>query len=373
MRSPAPNSPATAPRPQVTEAVATEVFAGTEPPPPHLQFDAERLKEWIGDRLPGFEGSIRIEKFRGGQSNPTYRIETEGRAYVLRRKPPGPLRPTAHAIDREFRVLKALEGTGTPIPHPHLYCDDADVIGSEFYIVDAVVGPIHWSAELPGVSPEYRADYYEDLFRQLARLHRLDWKRIGLEGFGKETGFSARNLERWYKTYCDTRVIEIQDVDWLAAALRERLPAEEPVSLIHGDYGNHNVIAAPGEPRVAAILDWEISTIGNPFVDLAHAMRPWMEPPEPGKNRPTLADKDLGALGIPTIDQAIDIYQREGGLTWSDPQFYLAFAMFRYACIIQGVLRRYADGTAANRMVAHSQDRVVAIAAKARAVLTSEP
>jgi aminoglycoside phosphotransferase (APT) family kinase protein len=357
----------------VTDTLAADVFSGTEPPPPRLQFDTDRLREWIGDRLPGFEGPIRVEKFRGGQSNPTYRIDTDQKAYVLRRKPPGPLRPTAHAIDREFRVLNALAKTDMPIPRPHLYCDDPEVIGSEFYIVDAVEGPVHWSSELPGVSPDYRSAYFEDLFRQLARLHSLDWKGIGLEGFGKETGFAARNLERWYKTYCDTKAIEIPDLDWLAAALRERLPADEPVSLIHGDYGNHNVIAAPDKPRIAAILDWEISTIGNPFVDLAHAMRPWMEPPERDTNRPTLADKDLVALGIPTMDQVAGVYQRESGLAWPDAAFYLAFAMFRYACIIQGVLQRYVDGSAANTRVAHNQDRVVAIAAKARAMLTGSP
>ena len=329
--------------PPVANAFASDVFNGTEPPPEHLRFEPDRLREWVAGRLPGFDGPIGIGKFKGGQSNPTYRIDTEAGAYALRRKPPGPLRPTAHAIDREFRVLTALAGTGVPIPAAHLYCSDAEVIGSEFYIVDAVDGPIFWNSELPGASPDYRRGYYTDLFRQLALLHAVDWQGVGLGDFGKSTGFTARNLERWYKTFRDTRAIEIPDLDWLAAALRERLPADEPVGLIHGDYGNHNVIAAPGEPRIAAILDWEVSTIGNPLVDLAHTLRPWMEPPELGTARPTLADKDLAALGVPEMAEIVDLYATESGLRWTDTPFYLAFAMFRYACMVQGVLHRYTD------------------------------
>jgi aminoglycoside phosphotransferase (APT) family kinase protein len=190
-----------------------------------------------------------------------------------------------------------------------------------------------------------------------------------LEDFGKSTGYTARNLERWYRTWCDTKAVEIPDMDWAAEALRERLPASEPVSLIHGDCGNHNVIAAPGEPRVAAILDWEMSTIGNPLVDLFHAMRPWMEPPQPGTARPTLADKDLAALGIPTMDALAGQYVAATGFALTDPDFYRAFVMFRYAAMVQGVLHRYKDGTAANQRVSHDQGRVVAIAGVARRIL----
>jgi len=354
----------------MTLETATAAFSGTEPPPENLQFDERALCAWIAGRLPGFDGPITVGKFKGGQSNPTYRIDTPAGSYVLRRKPPGPLRPTAHAIDREFRVLSALAGTGVPIPLPHLYCTDEAVIGSEFYIVDAVEGMVHWSCELPGMTPQYRKDYYVDLFRQLAKLHAVDWREAGLTGYGKSEGFTGRNLELWYKTYCDTKAIEIPDMDWLAAALRERLPTDEPVSLIHGDYGNHNVIAAPSEPRIAAILDWEVSTIGNPLVDVAHTLRPWMEPPEPGKDRPTLADKDLQAMGVPEMAEIVDLYAQASGITWSDPAFYLAFAMFRYACMVQGVLHRYTIGTASNTKTVHHQGRVVDIARKGRAILT---
>jgi aminoglycoside phosphotransferase (APT) family kinase protein len=355
----------------MANAYASAAFAGTEDVPEHLQFDADRLREWLAGRLPGIDGKISIRKFKGGQSNPTYRIGTGEGDYVLRRKPPGPLQPTAHAIDREFRVLLALDGTGIPIPRPHLYCDDPEVIGSEFYLVDAVDGPVHWNSELPDATPEYRRGYYTDLIGTLGRIHALDWRGLGLEDFGKHTGYAERNLRRWNKIYNDTRAIEIPDMDWAASALRERLPADEPVSLVHGDYGNHNVIADPMQPRVAAILDWEMSTIGNPLIDLAHAMRPWMEPPEPEADRPTLADKDLAALGIPTIEENIETYQAKSGISWPEGQFYLAFVMFRYAAMIQGVLHRFAIGTAANRNFAHHQGRVVVLAAKARELLES--
>ena len=262
----------------MTNAYASAAFTGTEPPPEHLRFDPEALRAWVGGRLEGFDGPLQIMKFKGGQSNPTYRVDAGGRAYVLRRKPPGPLQPTAHAIDREFRVLTALVGAGVPIPHPHLYCDDPGVIGSAFYIVDAVDGPVYWSAELPGMTPEFRRAYYTDLVQTLAKIDSVDWKATGLENFGRPTQYTQRNLERWYKIFCDTKPTDVPEMDWSAAALRERLPKSEPVCLIHGDFGVHNTIAVPGAPRVAAVLDWEVSTIGNPLTDLAHFMRPWMEP-----------------------------------------------------------------------------------------------
>lgn len=353
----------------MANAYASHAFVGTEDVPEHLRFDAAALAEWVGPRLPGFAGSLRVAKFKGGQSNPTYRIDTSDGAYVLRRKPPGELRPTAHAIDREFRVLTALKGTGLPIPCPHLYCADPAVIGSEFYIVDAVDGTVHWNSELPDETPEYRDAYYRDLLGTLGRVHALDWRALGLEDFGKATGYAERNLKRWNRTFQETRDVEIPDMAWTAQALHERLPTEESVSLVHGDYGNHNVIAAPNEPRIAAILDWEMSTIGNPLIDFAHAMRPWLEPPEPGSERPTLADKDLARLGVPTIEECIETYERHSSVPWRAGSFYLAFVMFRYAAMIQGVLHRYKTGTAANRNFAHNQGRVVAIAAKARHLL----
>ena len=354
----------------MTNAYASAAFAGTEAVPEHLRFELGALRAWAAGRLPGLdEPAVEVRKFKGGQSNPTYRIATPSRDYVLRRKPPGPLQPTAHAIDREFRVVSALGGTGLPIPYAWFYCDDDSVIGSEFYVVDAVDGPVHWNAELPDASPDYRRAYYTDLIATLGKVHALDFRALGLDTFGRHDGYTARNLKRWHTIYNDTRAIDIPDMDWAAAALTERLPQDEPVTLIHGDFGNHNVIARPDRPQVAAILDWEMSTIGNPLIDLAHAMRPWLEPPEPETGRPTLADKDLAALGVPSIAQNIDTWQQHSGLGWAEGQYYLGFVMFRYAAMIQGVLHRRKIGTAANTNFAHSQERVVVLAAKARALL----
>ncbi len=357
----------------MTNAYASAAFAGIEEVPENLRFDVQALCDWAAGRLPGLCNEVTVRKFKGGQSNPTYRIGTAACDYVLRRKPPGPLQPTAHAIDREFRVVSALGQTGLPVPRAHFYCDDPDVIGSEFYIVDAVDGPVHWNSELPDATPEYRRAFYTDLIGTLGKVHALDWRALGLEDFGRHDGYAARNLKRWHKIYTDTQAIEIPDMDWTAEALRERLPSDEPVTLIHGDYGNHNVIAHPDRPAVAAILDWEMSTIGNPLIDLAHAMRPWMEPPEPETGRPTLADKDLSALGIPTIEENIATFQQHSGINWSQGQFYLGFVMFRYAAMIQGVLHRYKIGTAANKNFAHHQGRVVVLAAKARELLQTAP
>jgi len=346
-----------------------EAFVGAEPPPPHLAIDAERLKAWIAGRLPGFEGEIGIAKFKGGQSNPTYRIDTAKGAYVLRRKPPGKLVATAHAIDREFRVLSALSDSGVPIPRAHLYCQDEGVIGSQFYIVDAVAGDVPWRADLPDKSPDYRRAFYGDLMGVLAKIHAVDFQAVGLSDFGKTAGYTSRNLERWYGIYRNGVEAEIPVMEAVAAELRARMPADEPISLVHGDYGCHNVIAAPQAPRVAAVLDWEMATLGNPLIDLAHTLRPWLEPYDEKALRPSLLGRDLKALGIPTLEEAIAIYEAAGGPAWRDGDFYLAFAMFRYACMVQSVLKRAADGTAANKVIPHTPAKVVALAETARGLL----
>ena len=343
-------------------------FTGTEPPPPHLALDSNALMSWVGNRLPGFDAPIEIAKFKGGQSNPTYRIATRRGNYVLRRKPPGPLRRTAHAIDREFRVLTALVATDVPIPQPHLYCSDETVIGSEFYIVDAVEGVIHWDAELPGETRPYRTAYYNDLIECLARIHSVDWQQTGLEGFGGPSNYTARNLQRWYRSFTETKSVAIPDMDWVARALKERLPEQEPISLIHGDYGNHNIIAAGSAPRVIAVLDWEMSTIGNPLIDLAHSLRPWFGPPD--RNGQTFIGKDLAALGIPSMEEVVESYTEQTGLRWKDREFHLAFVLFRTAAMVQGILHRHSIGTAANKTLAHNQDRIFALAKQARAILT---
>lgn len=361
-------SPASGVMPSPEIALA---FDGLETPPAHLAIDTTAVAAWVQGRLPGFQGPLSSAKFKGGQSNPTYLISTPDGQYVLRKRPPGVLAATAHQIDREFKVLTALKGTGLPIPTPYLYCDDTGVIGTAFYLASMVRGSVLWNAELPPMRPVDRAALYDDMNMCLARLHALDFQALGLGALGSTEGYTRRNLARWTGIYRASQQDNLPDMMWLADALKERLPASEPVSLVHGDYGLHNLIVRDDSPSIAAILDWELTTIGNPLVDLAHNMRPWLEPPESATDRPSLADKDLGPLGIPTLDQYAETWSTRSRIPWSDRDFYLAFAMYRYAAMVQGVLKRFEDGTAANTKFAHSQSRVVAIACKARMLLNA--
>lgn len=356
-----------------SEGARSALFSGTEPPPDHLRLDEGKLAAYLSNRLDGFGRIIEIAKFKGGQSNPTYRITTDEQSYVLRRRPPGPLVKSAHAVDREFRVISALHDAGFPIPRPYLHCLDEDVIGSEFYVAQFVQGRVFWDAELPGMTPADRSRLYDDVAALFARLHSFDFAAAGLADFGRTSGYAARNLERWSTIYAQSALIDIPDMDWLADALRERLPATGRTALIHGDYGLYNIIVDSSEPRILAVLDWEMATLGDPLIDLAHHLRPWWEPRNAGLSATTLAGLDLPSLGIPTMDAYIASYSAGAGLSgFPDRQFYLAFAQFRYAAMIQGILKRVATGTAANRMVPHRQERVVEIAALARHTLDAK-
>jgi aminoglycoside phosphotransferase (APT) family kinase protein len=346
-----------------------ELFKGMEQPSEALAIDTRALATWMNDRLPGFDRDFTVRKFKGGQSNPTYCLSTQAGPYVLRRRPPGVGASSAHAVDREFKVLCALKTVGLPIPCAYLYCDDATVIGSEFYLVEFVEGRMFWSAELPELNATERGRFLDDMNDCLARLHKVDVAAVGLNDLGRHEGYTRRNFERWWKTYRASKLIDVPDMEWVADALRERLPSSEPLALIHGDFGIYNIIAHSGQPRVRAILDWEMATLGNPLVDLAHTMRPWLEPPAADGSRPTLADKDLARLGVPTLEAFAARWAERTGIVWTDPQFYLSYAMFRYAGMIQGILKRHAEGTASNRNLVHTQDRVVAIAAKAKSIL----
>lgn len=346
-----------------------EVFNGMEEPSAALAIDSGALAVWVRDRLPGFDRPFTVRKFKGGQSNPTYCLSTQAGPYVLRRRPPDVGVSSAHAIDREFKVLRALKDGDLPIPRAHFYCDDAAVIGSEFYLAEFVEGRVFWSAELPELKASERGRFVDDMNDCLARLHTVDVAAVGLDDLGRHEGYTRRNFERWWKTYNQSKLIDIPDMEWVADALRERLPSSEPLALIHGDFGIYNIIAHSGQPTIRAILDWEMATLGNPLVDLAHTMRPWLEPPAADGTRPTLADKDLARLGVPTLETFAVRWSERTGIAWTNPEFYLSYAMFRYAGMIQGILKRHADGTAANRNLVHTQDRVIAIAAKAKSIL----
>lgn len=349
------------------------LFSGTEAPPPHLQLDVPALARYL-DGLPdnpvtGLGGNFAAEKFKGGQSNPTYLLAGTQR-YVLRRRPPGPLLPSAHAIDREFRVMSALAQVGFPVPTPHLYCDDESVIGSAFYIVSYEAGRVFWNAQLDGTTRDERAAIYADMNAGLARLHAFDVEQLGLADFGARGGYLSRNLARWSKVYRQSELVDIADMNWLIEQLPGRLPATEPSCLVHGDYGLYNIVIGPQRPSLAAVLDWEMATLGDPYVDLAHHLRAWWEPADDRGAATSLRGHDLAALGIPSMNEYVARYCRNAGIVeiphW---RFYLGFAQFRYAAMIQGILKRAAIGTATGRAVLHRQVRVAEIAALARRTL----
>lgn len=341
-------------------------FSGEEAPPPHLQLDLARLASWLGPRLPGMGGDLHATKFKGGQSNPTYRLTGPAGSYVLRRKPPGKLVASAHRIDREYRILLALSGSDIPVPRPWLYCDDAEVIGSEFYIVDHVPGRVFWEADMQGLTPADRAAVYDDMNRILARLHSLDPGAIGLGGLAREGRYTARNLLRWSTLYTEAELTPIADMRWLIDTLPRHLPPTEEARFIHGDYGLYNLILHPEEPRVIAVLDWEMATVGDPLVDLAHHLRGWWDLPDSSLSATSLVGLDLPALGIPAMNDYVQRYCARRKIAVPDMRWYLAYAQFRYAAMVQGILKRAQDGTASARVMVHSQDRVIRIAALAR-------
>ena len=346
-----------------------EQFGGEEAPPAHLALDLDQLADWLGSRLEGMDRNLSATKFKGGQSNPTYRLNGPGGTYVLRRKPPGELVASAHQIDRECRILTALADTGLPVPRPYLYCEDSSVIGSEFYIVEHVAGRVFWEANMGEARAEERTAVYEDMNRVLAALHELDPSAIGLGDLARTGDYAARNLARWSKLYAAAALIDIPDMDWLIATLPRHLPASEHTTLIHGDYGLYNLIIHPSGPQVMAVLDWEMATLGDPLIDLAHHLRAWWDLPGSGLAATSLVDLDLPALGIPSMEVYVARYCARRNMSVPDMRWYLAYAQFRYAAMVQGILKRADDGTASSRVMVHSQDRVVRIAAMARRTL----
>lgn len=348
------------------------LFEGTEAVPDRLALDTNRLRAYLREHVAGFDDSLEIKKFRGGQSNPTYKLTSRDRSFVLRRKPPGALLSSAHAIDREFRVITALHRVGFPVPRPYVYCADEAVVGTPFYIAEYVEGRVLWNADMPGVSPADRTVTYDGLNRCLADLHRFSITELGLGDFGRPGHYMSRSLDRWTKQYQASKLIDIADMDWLMSALRERLPKEEKTSLVHGDYGLYNVLLHPHKPEVIAVLDWEVSTIGDPLADLAWHTRPWWDLPDPHGSATSLVGLDLKALCIPSQEEYIVKYCSRAGIEgFEHRSFYISYSQFRYAAIIQGILKRALDGVASNKTMLHTQERVVQIAAMARHTLTS--
>ncbi|TKC87293.1 phosphotransferase family protein [Trinickia terrae] len=320
---------------------------------PAHRFDVARLETWLRERIDGFRGPLEVAQFSGGQSNPTYLLSTPPAHYVLRRKPPGTLLPSAHAIDREYRLLNALRGTQVPVAEPYCYCDDASVIGSEFYVMGYVSGRVLWDARLPGMTPGERRAVFGEMNRVMAALHRLDIDALGLRDYGRTGGYFERQVSRWTKQYRASETHRIEAVERLVAWLPEHLPTRETTALVHGDFSLHNLMFAPDEPRVIAVLDWELSTLGDPFADFAYLCLVWHTPAGSAGAR-GLADlraADLDALGIPQESAFVSEYCRRTGIEevgtreWN---FYLAYNFFRGAAILQGITKRALDGNASS-------------------------
>jgi len=319
-------------------------FAGTVPVPGH-DIDVEALAAYLRRNLDGFSPPLLLCQFRGGQSNPTYMLETPGHRYVLRRRPVSVPDRAGHAVDREYRVLRALQGSGVPVPRARLLCQDPAVIGSPFYVMDFVDGRLFWDLDLPGLEPAERAAIYDAMNATLARLHTLDPADLGLSDYGRPEGYMARQVARWTREYRDKASKPMPAMDVLADWLADHLPADQP-SLIHGDYRLDNIILHPTEPRILAVLDWELSTLGHPVADLAGHCLAWHLR---AGTLAGLAGEDLAKLGIPDEKSYVRRYlDRTGYEAAEDLAPFLAFAAFRNAAILIGVAKRGEEGTATN-------------------------
>src|SRR5437762_5165829 len=325
-----------------------EQFIGTKPVEERQRIDVGALEKYLGF------GIREIEQFKGGQSNPAYRLSAaDGRRFVLRRKPPGKLLPSAHAVDREYRVISALHPTGFPVARPHALCEDESVIGTAFYVMDYVEGRVLWDQGLPGMTKSERHAIWDELNRVIALLHTLDYRALGLESFGKPGSYISRQVARWTKQYQASETEPIRAMHDLMAWLPNNIPPEAATTVVHGDYRLDNVIFHPREAKILAVLDWELSTLGDPLADFAYHCMSWHIPPGDFRG---IAGLDLQALGIPSENDYIEMYfrrTRRESVPASHWDFYLAYNLFRMAAILQGILKRVVDGTAAS---AHARD-----------------
>lgn len=310
------------------------------------QFDTNRLDDYLSGWVAGYRGPLTVHQFQGGQSNPTYLLETPDRKYVLRRKPPGQLLKSAHAVDREFRIMSALHDVGFPVPCPLTLCDDEDVIDTMFYVMEHVPGRVFLDCRMPDLNPAERTAVFDSANETLAKLHSISPERIGLGDYGRPGNYFARQVSRWSKQYDLSRTEDIAEMDRLIDWLPTALPDEQPPAIAHGDYSFHNLLIHPDEPRVVAVLDWELSTLGDPLADLMYHGMEWYRP-QGVDARGTLAGEDLDDLGVPSLDAYVARYcARLGRPPLIDLGFYKAFNLFRVAAIIQGIVGRARDGTA---------------------------
>ena len=326
-----------------------EQFSGTREVLVAHQFDPEPLQEYMLSHVEGFHGPLTVRQFKGGQSNPTYLLESPSGKYVMRRKPPGKLLKSAHAVDREFRVISALYAADFPVPRPYVLCEDVEIVGTTFFIMEFVDGRVFWELDMPESDPEERAAVYEHANRTIADLHNINHEQIGLADFGKPGNYFARQISRWSKQYVASETEKIAAMNNLMEWLPGNIPDDESATVVHGDFRLDNMIIHPVEPRIIAVLDWELSTIGHPLGDFTYHLMAW-QLPEIGIGSTGLKGKDLDALGIPSEEDYVASYcaktDRSDGIANRD--FYSAYNLFRIAAILQGIAGRVRDGTAAS-------------------------
>jgi aminoglycoside phosphotransferase (APT) family kinase protein len=339
-------------------------FVGTRPVSDQHAFDVPALTAWMQGHEQVFAGPLQVEMFKGGQSNPTYKLITPGRSYVMRSKP-GPvakLLPSAHAIEREFRVMKGLAGTDVPVPHMYALCEDESIIGRAFYIMECMEGRVLWDQSLPGMEPAQRAAIYDEMNRVISALHTVDFAAQGLADYGKSGNYFERQIGRWSKQYVASVTQPIPEMDQLMQWLPAHMPASaldaSRVSIVPADFRLDNLMFHPTEPRVIAVLDWELSTLGHPLADFSYHCMSWHIPATLGRG---IAGKDLAALGIPGEEEYIRRYCERTGLKdvdtlRADWNFYMAYNMFRIAAILQGIAKRVEAGTASSAQAKSSGD-----------------
>ncbi len=345
--------------------MTSDNFTGTKPVAPQHAFDAARLADWMHAKVDGFSGQLTVEQFKGGQSNPTFRLSAGGKNYVMRRKPPGKLLPSAHAVDREFRIISALAQTDVPVARAYALCEDDSVIGTAFYVMDYVEGRIFWDPSLPGLLPGERSAIFDEMNRVIAALHRVDYTALGLADFGKPGSYFARQIDRWSKQYRASETEKIEAMDKLMAWLPAHIPAGDESAIVHGDFRLDNVIFHPSEPRILAVLDWELSTLGHPLADFAYHCMTWRL--SPGQFR-GLAGHDLAALGIPSERAYVAKYCARTGreaFAAAEWEYYIAFNMFRLAAIAQGIMARALQGNAASQEALETGKRARPLAEEA--------
>ncbi len=330
-------------------------MVGTIDVPEADKLDLVSLAAWFEANVEGYQGPISYTKFKGGQSNPTYKIETPGTSYVLRRQPFGKLLPSAHAVDREYKAMTGLHPTGFPVPRTYGLCEDADVIGSKFFVMSMANGRSLWNGALPGMEPDERRAIYHALIDTMADLHLNKPENIGLGDYGKPTDYCARQISRWSKQYKLSETEHQPKMERLIEWLPETIPPQHESSVVHGDYRLDNVIFAHDEPRIIAVLDWELSTLGDPIADFSYLMLNWFNAAD---GRAGLMGLDLEALGIPSTQEAVERYVARTGYPVPPMDWYFAYNLFRLAGIMQGIKKRVIDGTASSAHAKQMSERV---------------